>query len=125
LRKKQTLCSNININEIYNRKTGRNKMRGNLVLKVLLLTLMLCGGVANADSANEAVGVTSAEQVNINDADAETLHRVLTGVGKSKAQAIVAYREAHGKFYSAEELTAVRGIGASTVRKNESRIVVD
>jgi len=101
-------------------------MRGNLTLKVLLLTLLLCGGgVAGADGANEAVGVIGTEQVNINDADAETLHRVLKGVGKSKAEAIVAYREANGKFYSAEELTAVRGIGTSTVRKNEARIVVD
>ncbi len=63
--------------------------------------------------------------VNINDADAETLAEVLDGIGMSRAEAIVAYRTAHGPFYSAEELTAVRGIGDSTVAKNEKKIRVE
>lgn len=63
--------------------------------------------------------------VNINDADAETLAEVLDGIGMSRAEAIVAYRTAHGPFYSAEELTAVRGIGESTVAKNEKKIRVE
>ncbi len=62
--------------------------------------------------------------VNINQADAETLASILTGVGISRAQAIIAYREKNGKFFSAEELSAVRGIGKSTIKKNEGRIVV-
>ena len=37
--------------------------------------------------------------VNVNTADAETISRELKGVGQSKAQAIVAYREAHGAFH--------------------------
>ena len=100
-------------------------MKGNLMLKMLILTMVLCtGGIAGADNISRDAA-SAAEQVNINVADAATLERVLTGIGRSRAEAIVAYREANGKFYSAEELTAVKGIGASTIEKNQSRIVVD
>jgi len=63
--------------------------------------------------------------VNINSADAETIASVLMGVGVEKAKAIVAYREQHGRFYVAEKLTAVKGIGKNTVLKNEARIRID
>ena len=62
--------------------------------------------------------------VNVNEADAETIADTLLGVGFKRAQAIVDYREQHGRFYSAEELTAVKGIGQSTVEKNLSRITI-
>ena len=75
--------------------------------------------VAQWSMANDDVSV------NINSADAETIASVLTGVGVEKAKAIVAYREQHGRFYMAEELTAVKGIGKSTVLKNEARLRID
>jgi len=62
--------------------------------------------------------------VNINEADAEKLAEVLDGIGLSRAKAIVQYRTENGRFYSAEELSAVRGIGMATVAKNESKIIV-
>ena len=49
--------------------------------------------------------------VDLNTADAETIARELNGVGEARAQAIVAWREAHGAFRSAEELLEVDGIG--------------
>ena len=64
------------------------------------------------------------ETVNINTADAETIARVLNGVGLKKAEAIVQHRETHGRFDSAFDLTAVKGIGESTVKKNADKIVV-
>ena len=63
-------------------------------------------------------------QVDINTADAETLDRVLDGVGPSKAEAIVAHREQHGAFRSADELGEVKGIGLATIEQNRARIVV-
>lgn len=60
--------------------------------------------------------------VNVNEADAATIANTLVGIGISRAQAIVDYREKHGQFYSAEELTAVKGIGQSTIEKNLARI---
>ena len=64
------------------------------------------------------------EKVNINTADAETIARVLNGIGLKKAQAIVRHRETHGRFDSAADLTAVKGIGESIVEKNADKIVV-
>ena len=43
-------------------------------------------------------------RVDVNTADAETIARVLVGVGQSKAEAIVAYREENGRFESVEDL---------------------
>lgn len=66
----------------------------------------------------------AAGKVNVNTADAATIASTLNGVGESKAEAIVAYREAHGPFKSAEQLAEVKGIGLKTVEKNRDRIEV-
>ena len=39
----------------------------------------------------------------------------LPGIGEKKAQAILAYRDAHGRFRSCEELLEVDGIGEATL----------
>ena len=102
-------------------------MNGKSLVNVLLLTFFLwAGGEALADDPDSSPTTQIAtEQVDINTADAETLQRVLRGVGRSRAEAIVAYRKTNGRFYSAEELTAVKGIGSSTLTRNEKRILVD
>ena len=66
----------------------------------------------------------AAEKVNINTADAATIDRVLVNVGPTKAEAIVAYRKAHGPFRSAEQLAQVDGIGLKTVEKNREMILI-
>ncbi len=62
--------------------------------------------------------------VNINTANAEQLAEVMKGVGPSKAQAIVDYRETHGPFKSVDELVQVKGIGLKTVEKNRDQLTV-
>lgn len=54
--------------------------------------------------------VTQSDKVNINKATIEEL-MTLTGVGESKAKAIVDYREENGNFKSIEEIKNVSGIG--------------
>lgn len=39
----------------------------------------------------------------------------LPGIGEKKAQAILAYRDAHGRFRTCEELLEVEGIGEATL----------
>ena len=63
--------------------------------------------------------------VDINTADAETISSELQGVGMTKAQAIVAYRESHGPFKSHDDLTLVNGIGARTVEINRQNILIE
>ena len=68
--------------------------------------------------------ITSAAPVNINTASASEIAEALNGIGLSKAQAIVEYREAYGEFSRSDEIVFVRGIGASTFEKNKSDILV-
>ena len=65
-----------------------------------------------------------AETVNINTADKESLMTSIKGVGETRAEAIIAYREQNGSFTSVEELAEVRGIGASIVKKNMDNLSV-
>ena len=62
-------------------------------------------------------------RININRAtEAELV--ALNGIGSSKAQAIILYREMFGGFKTVDELTKVKGIGAKTVEKNRQRLSV-
>jgi competence protein ComEA len=65
-----------------------------------------------------------AEPVNVNTADAETISESLQGVGLSKARAIVEYRQKHGPFKTADDLSLVKGIGERTVELNRGNILV-
>ena len=65
-----------------------------------------------------------AETVNINTADKESLMMSIKGVGETRAEAIIAYREQNGAFKSVEELAEVRGIGTSIVEKNMDNLSV-
>lgn len=61
--------------------------------------------------------------VNLNTADAQTL-KTLSGIGDSKAQAILTYRDEHGSFSSIEEIMQVPGIKESTFSKIKDKIAV-
>ena len=82
----------------------------------LLSSLLLCAFLSG--------GALAAEKVDINNADAATLDRVLDGVGPSKAEAIVSHRDKHGAFRSADELAEVKGIGLALVEANRDRIEI-
>ena len=71
-----------------------------------------------------AGSATAAERVDVNSADAAAIDAALVNVGRSKAEAIVAYRKEHGAFKSAEQLALVKGIGLATVEKNRERIAL-
>jgi competence protein ComEA len=66
----------------------------------------------------------AATPVNINQADAGTIAKSLDGIGQSKAEAIVAWRDAHGAFKKADDLRHVKGIGKATIERNRSAILL-
>lgn len=72
-----------------------------------------------------AIQLAQVSTVNLNTADAATLQRELLGIGATKAQAIVAYREEHGNFASVDELLEVKGIGEATLEKNRDKLSVN
>jgi len=71
-----------------------------------------------------ALPLAAAEQVNINTASAEEIAAMLNGVGLSKAEKIVEYREQNGPFAHIDELVNVKGIGLRTVDKNRDAILL-
>jgi competence protein ComEA len=93
-------------------------------IHVLLLSLaVLAGQTSVAQTAPPPPQPELQElQVNINEADAETIADILVGIGASRARAIVEYREENGRFNTLEDLTRVVGVGEATVRNNQERI---
>jgi len=81
-----------------------------------LLVLILAAAISMAAWAAEAV--------NVNTASAEEIAESLKGVGMSKAEAIVAYREANGSFIHVDELVNVKGIGIRTIDQNRGMILL-
>lgn len=67
---------------------------------------------------------TGTGKVNINTADKELL-TTLPGVGSSKADAILAYRQEQGGFSSIEEIMNVEGIKEGVFARIKDRISVD
>ena len=66
---------------------------------------------------------TNGDVININTANKEQLMKI-SGVGKTKAEAIISYREKNGDFKKKEDITKVRGIGKSTFEKIKDKIEV-
>ena len=69
-------------------------------------------------------GWAAAEPVNINIASAMELAEALNGIGESRAEAIVAFREKNGPFLSADQLLQVKGIGERILDKNRDDIMI-
>jgi len=87
------------------------------ILLTLIATLFL--GFTFVDGV-----IWAAEPVNVNTATAEEIAANLKGVGLSKAQLIVAYREANGAFEHVDQLVNVKGIGIKTVDQNRDLILL-
>ena len=72
-----------------------------------------------------AMAALAAEPVNINSASAEEIAAALNGIGLSKAEKIVEYRQQNGPFQHIDELVNVKGIGLRTVDRNRDMILLD
>lgn len=108
----------------------------NTVLNYLLLPLFaglsfsLSAAPITATAPKEPVPVvsqaqTSSGMLNLNTADAPTMQRELNGIGKAKAEAIVAYRDANGLFASVDELLEIKRIGNALLERNRGKVVVE
>ena len=83
------------------------------LLSLLLIFTLFAGNLLYADP------------VNVNTATAEQIAENLQGIGIKKAQAIIQYREQNGKFNTAEDLLNVKGIGESTLMKNQHNLLFE
>ena len=80
------------------------------------------GNTGNAFS-DGAGADTSSDKVNINTADKAEL-MTISGIGESRAQDIIAYRESNGGFSTIEEIMNVPGIKEATFEKIKDGIEV-
>jgi competence protein ComEA len=94
--------------------TGRRPLGGLFRAGPLLSALLLGCGLEAA----------AAGTVDLNVANATELAAALDGVGQSKAEAIVDYREANGPFRTVDDLALVKGIGAATIDRNRDKLSV-
>lgn len=76
----------------------------------------------SSQNAAEDAG-TSAGKVNINTAGREEL-MTLSGIGESKAEDIIAYREEHGPFSKTEDIMKIQGIKEGIYNKIKDSITI-
>jgi competence protein ComEA len=98
-----------------------------MIKRLLLAVLLGFAPIVTSLSAyaNDVAVASQAAPVNINKADADTLAQNLVGIGYKRAEAIVRYRDTYGPFFSADDLTEVKGVGQSIVDKNRDRITLE
>ena len=97
-----------------------------VVLSLLLALPVISYGSpvsgATKESKTPAVAEHTIKSVNINSADAQALSKVLKGVGKKKALAIIDWRKKHGPFTNINQLLEVKGIGDKVLANNRNKI---
>ncbi len=79
---------------------------------------------ANDEKSDNSTSDEEENLVNINTADIIKL-TTLSGIGETRAKAIIAYREENGDFKSKEDIKNVSGIGESTYSNIEKMITVN
>lgn len=79
------------------------------------------GGSKNSTSNNASDGIDG--KVSINTAGLDELMK-LSGIGESKANAIISYRQENGSFKTIEEIKNVSGIGDAVFEKIKDDITI-
>lgn len=80
-------------------------------------------GVAAGGSGSAQGSAAADGRVNINTATEADL-QTISGIGPSKAQKIIAYRESNGPFKTVEDLCNVSGIGEKTLENIRDQITI-
>ena len=81
------------------------------------------GSAGTGQNTGIAAQAQQDNRININTADEAQL-TTLTGIGATRAQAIIAYREENGPFVAIEDIMNVQGIKEGTFAKIKDEIVV-
>lgn len=99
-------------------------MIGVMFAAVLSLSVNAAQKTEEVSSSNQAEQVANqSHNININTDDVDQLVQ-LNGIGEVKANAIVEFRQRHGKFTAINELEKVKGISTKLIEKNKTMIVL-
>jgi competence ComEA-like helix-hairpin-helix protein len=115
-------------------ETGRGELRIRCpllwvaLLVVALLAVMLAGrplwnSWPQSDVTAYFAAVQTDGRIDLNRADTAALC-TLPGIGKSRAAAILAWRQAHGGFTAVEELLQISGIGEEALKELRKHVCV-
>ncbi len=99
-------------------------MKRNVLARICVPVVMFFAAALFLGSMAFAENNPGQGTINLNVATVKELS-ALPGVGKKRAQAIVAYRAANGKFESVDEIRKIDGIGKKTFGKIRERVVVE
>lgn len=87
------------------------------IMTIALALTFLIGSVTSSLSAELT------EMININTAGVKEIMK-LPGIGKKKAEAIIAFRQDNGGFEDINDLKKIEGIGKKTFEKIKVHIVI-
>jgi competence protein ComEA len=82
------------------------------------LSLSIKSNSKSTEDATKEIKSHKFSLINVNTAAVKDFEK-LPGIGLTKAQAILSYRESHGSFSSPQDLLNVNGIGKATLEKIE------
>ena len=91
-----------------------------LSLFVITLPAQADGGSKKHTPIPKTVAVST--KIDLNKADLSILIGSIKGIGKKRAEALIAYRESHHGFKSLEELAEIKGFGQHFVETNKDKI---
>ncbi|RUR11928.1 helix-hairpin-helix domain-containing protein [Legionella sp. km772] len=86
-----------------------------ILLSFFVISLSLQAAPAAAESSNTPL------KIDLNKADLKILTGSFKGIGKKRAEAIIAYRDSHQGFKSIEELAEVKGLGQHFMESNREK----
>jgi len=96
-------------------------MKFNTLIFFIFSLLMSAPITVLAQNSVENKVVVKNQLINLNTADQKALE-LLPGIGKSKAAAIVLYRDNNGHFKSINDLKKVQGLGKKAIAKLEGKV---
>lgn len=103
----------------------RNRFRGAVTALALFLALLSASFAAAADGrAAQASGTTGAARPVDLNRASAEELTAVPGIGKALAQRIVDFREQHGPFARVEDLMKVKGIGEKSFEKIRPHVTV-
>ncbi|PAJ71927.1 hypothetical protein CJF42_24080 [Pseudoalteromonas sp. NBT06-2] len=97
-------------------------MKFNTLIVFIFTLLMSASVTVLAQNSAENEVVVNNQLINLNTADQKALE-LLPGIGKSKAAAIVLYRDQNGHFKSIDDLKKVQGLGKKAIAKLNGKVI--
>ncbi|WP_454784109.1 ComEA family DNA-binding protein [Legionella sp. WA2024007413] len=99
-------------------------MKAKFIATVLSLSVVTCSthAVVTKEISVKKKTPVVIHKIDLNTADLSMLTGSVKGIGKKRAEAIIAYRKSHHGFKSLEELADVKGLGQHFVTLNRDKL---